>query len=105
MTVLLIGIIIYSIIALAALRPLTGHFAYGFLRRHNQRYSFLRYSEPNGDQWFGAFCLALCIVCAWPLAIVWNAVGGRWQIGAEREHVIEQQRNRLKQLERELDLR
>ena len=104
MSTLAMFFIAYGLIALAALRPLTGHFAYTFMRRHNEAHSYRTHKEPNGEQWFGSFCLALAIVCVWPAILAWNAIGGRWQIGAERQHVIQEQKKRLRELERELDL-
>lgn len=98
------GILGYCIVVLAMIRPLAGHFAYTFMRNHNQRRPSWRTTRPSPDQWFGAVCLAACLACVWPLCIVWKGVGGRWQIGAEREHVIAVQRKRLAELERELDL-
>jgi hypothetical protein len=98
------GVIAYSVVAFAALRPITGHFAWTFCRNYNRDW-YHKLNSPNGDQWFGAFCLAVVVVTLWPLAVLW-CISDRTipTVGNERIARLEADRKRLRQMEKELGI-
>jgi len=99
----------YPLVALLLVRPLAGHFAWRFyLTERNWRYCSMcmnkaRLGSPNGEQWFGAFCLACLVSVLWPGALVWATQGAKGlKLGAERQAELDRLRKRNEQLEREL---
>jgi hypothetical protein len=99
--------VVYGVVAFLFVRPIAGALAYRMRRVQQTRYPTLygdEPPEPTGGQWLGAICVALLIVCVWPLAVVF-VVQGRcnvWTVGPERLARIEARERRVHQLEREL---
>jgi hypothetical protein len=96
---LAVCLLIYAVVALLALRPLAGHYAY-------------RLGGPErGPDWLQGSALAAIAVVVWPVALLpWAlfALSGRLKIGAERA-ALEQQgqlmrQRHVQQLERDLGL-
>jgi hypothetical protein len=91
----------YALVALVALRPLAGHYAWFF--HGNDIYA--NTPEPNGEKWLGAYLLALLLVTAWPVVAVVVLVGRVGpKVGAERVADIEAREKRLREAEKELGL-
>jgi hypothetical protein len=95
---LAVCVLIYAVVALLALRPLAGHFAYRLGGRH-------------GPDWLQGSILAAIAVVVWPVALLpWAlfAVSGRLKIGAERAALDRQgqlmRQRHVQQLERDLEL-
>jgi hypothetical protein len=94
-----IAAIPYIIVALLALRPAAGHFAWLMAEREWER-GRLRWPTitpetqppPDGEKWFGGMLLALATMSVWPLTLAWTLVGRRWTVGAERRGQLAQQR-------------
>jgi|ERR1700729_1537681 len=108
----LIPTIVYALVALVTCRLLTGHFAWHWAVQKAERERLRDLSYPNfpiagtetpsGEQWFGAFCVALVIAVVWPAALVFTRVPVK--IGAEREAERRQMAARIRELEREAGL-
>lgn len=105
----------YGVVALLALRPLAGHFAWSWTlreaRRKRRDYPSLygrketEGAEPSTDAWCGAYCCALALVALWPVVLcVYGA--GRFgpRIGAEREAELKARERHIAELERELGI-
>jgi hypothetical protein len=107
-----LGELLYIAVAVLALRPVTGHFAWLFAERkwehdraHYPSITAKHLLPPSGEQWFAGALTAAAAVALWPLALAWAAMGRSWAIGAERRGQLAQSRARVEQLERELNLR
>jgi hypothetical protein len=102
-----IGLGLYVIVALFVIRPLTGHFAWGFVhekRRDDRRYGVKRvWASPQPDQWFGALLLSVTLAAVWPAVLVWIAAGSLPKVGAEALEERERLARRVKELEKELE--
>jgi hypothetical protein len=98
MSAVLICVLVYVVVALVALRPLAGHYAY-------------RLGRGGDPDWLQGSALAALTLVVWPVALVpWAlfSVSGRLKIGAERAALEQQgrvqQREHVTALERELGL-
>ena len=102
----LVGSLLYGACALVCWRMLTGHLAWLFLENAKVRYPSLHRDQthPNGEQWFGAGCAALVAIVVWPLMLV-LALTPFPIVGAERRAELANREARIKELERELNLR
>ena len=100
----LVGSLAYAVVALIAARMIAGHLAWRMFNVDRAKgYSSRCLESPTGDQWFGAWCLALCLAVVWPLVVV--AMLAPWRMGAEREAQIAARERRVGELERELGIR
>lgn len=101
MSILTIGLVIYGVIALLALRPVVGHFAW------EEKYD--GNIHPTCDDWVIGFWKGLFTVGLWPvLLIVFTStvLANRTMptIGAEREAERKMREKRLREAEREVGL-
>jgi len=107
MTPLAIGLIAYGVIALLAVRPLAGHFAYSFFESEKRLYPSLTAgrTQPEMAQWLGAVLTGAAIALVWPGAVLWLLAGARMPVvGAERHAKLKQKEKRIRELERQLML-
>jgi hypothetical protein len=108
--ILLIGSLIYAMVALAAARLIAGHFAWTMYLNDRSRYPALYRDRtrrvPNGEQWFGAWCGAVAIAVLWPFVLLPWFIGRRgYKVGAERQAEIEARERKVAEMERELGIR
>lgn len=85
------GLVIYSVVAVALIRPLAGHLAWDRVERHNtkEREGWDRQHKmkgiPSWEQWFGCTLIALCVALTWPVVLA-VFVLGRARVGKEQEY-------------------
>lgn len=109
----LVGSLLYTGLALAAARLFAGHLAWSWReaewakKRHDfpSLYGDSKLAQPSGEQWFGGWCVALCVCAVWPLAILPWIVGRRTPVGAEATARSRAAQERVAELERELGIR
>ena len=96
--------IAYPIIALALVRPLAGHHAWRQRRSLCVNcYARRRLAQPDGEAWFFGTCQAVLIAAVWPLLLVWLLSSAKGlKVGAERRALVDEQHQRIKELEAEL---
>lgn len=107
----------YGITGMIAARLLAGHLAwrmhFGERDSDRTRYPNLYPANrpyralPRGDQWFAAWCFALCVAPVWPLLLFALAPVPHfgWALGAERKGQVEARDRRIEELEREAGIR
>lgn len=99
------GALLYVTLALIGARLVAGHLAWTWREAERRRWAHLKLSPaPGGEQWFGAWALALALAAIWPVALIPFLAGRRFAIGAEREAELRRREKHVKTLERELGL-
>lgn len=96
---LLLGIILYSLVGVAFVRPVAGHIAWSTSNSYHQKH-------PDGSDWgWGTFVGIMCAF-VWPLLVI-AYISDKIMpaIGAEKKMLEKQKDERIKQLERELDIK
>lgn len=100
----------YTISFIVVARILVGHFAYACAKRYRN------YDDPDGYEWFIGALHGISLALIWPVlvAIVVTIKASmlaaklvgiqKLSIGAEREAVERKKSQRIKELERELEL-
>lgn len=109
------GLVIYSVVAVATIRPLAGHLAWDRMERANtkEREGWSRRDKikgiPSWEQWFGCTVLAVLVALTWPVVLA-VFVLGRVRVGKEHEyasHVSEKKRadlaERIGELEKSIE--
>lgn len=88
-----------------AARAIAGHLAWQFALARNRSYSHYKSDDPpSGDQWFGAWSLAIASLVILPVVLI-AAVSGRvFKIGAERSADLHKREKRVAAMEKELGL-
>lgn len=64
---------------------------------------YMRAEKPDGDQWFGAGCLGIVAASIWPLTGTAYVARGRL-FAPPAEVTAKRQRERIAELERELEI-
>jgi hypothetical protein len=98
----------YALMALAAVRPLAGHFAWAMFRGYRIEYPALARGRtvPNGEHWVGGTLIGVLVAAIWPAALLFIVVGWRGPvIGAERTARLDAAHRRIDELERELQIK
>jgi hypothetical protein len=99
---LTVGLVLYGAIALLALRPVTGHLAWKDAKLFKQ-------ARPDSGDWIWSTLKGAIVVGLWPVMLVLFACTtfanrALPKIGAEREAERQSREQRLRELERELEL-
>lgn len=108
---ILSAIIVYSIIALLTLRPLTGHLAYVYGANAERDLFYIRQGCTNNPwtcHWVGGFCTAIPLALVWPIILIWHltpSLSSRLTVGAESAARSRKRERRVEELEQELNLR
>ena len=102
MSVLAIGLVLYGVVALLALRPVAGHLAWEDAKHFKQ-------ARPDSGDWTVGTLKGAMLVSLWPAVLVVFACAtfanrALPKIGAEREAERKSREQRLQELERELEL-
>lgn len=108
MTVVQLLFVAYWLVAALAVRPVAGHFAWAMFARYKENLPTWSQGKtrPQGDQWFAAVTLASLLCAWWPLVAVYAAAGAKLpKVGAEREALLREREQRIRDAERELGLR
>lgn len=109
----LIGSLAYGVLALTVARLVAGHLAWAMNERacvrdrarHPSIHNPGEFATPSGERWFNAWCVALMLAVAWPLAVLPWVVGRRFTVGAESQAQHRMAEARVRQLEEELGIR
>ncbi len=99
-----LAIAAYGAVGAVVWRLLTDHFAWRFHHVDVAKYPrvYGKRGGPSGEQWFGAFCLAFVVGVCWPMAAVWALKVP--PVGAAAREQLRSQEQRIKELERSLDV-
>lgn len=93
------ALVIYGIIWALTVRPLTGHIAW------HQAINTYHQSKPDFGDWLWYGMGAAFLALFWPICLLVLASGKFLpKIGAEREAQVRLQKERIKELERELNI-
>ena len=99
----------YAACGLVCARLIAGHLAYRFRDIDAQQYHHISSDRmPTGEQWFGGWCVGLCIGAIWPSAwLIWRVFTRfpRITIGAEGRDRKHREARRIEDLEREAGIR
>jgi hypothetical protein len=100
-----IGILIYFVIAMLAIRPIAGHLAWADMHDANMK-RVQKKKEPDGGSWSIAYVFAVMACLAWPI-IVCALIMSPFKVGAERrghlERKMEKQTEELEEARRKLN--
>lgn len=94
---------LYATAALSCARLIAGHFAWAFWE--NEKPHYRDGPRPDGEQWLGAWFIALPIAAIWPLVIAPWLLSKRVAVGAEAERRLHDREARIATLEKELGIK
>lgn len=106
---IVLGSTVYGLAGVVCARLTAGHLAWHFAN-HTSHYCFgcrenRPASRPDGEQWLGAWCLALAAAIVWPvIGLLICFPSERWSVGEERRQIQRRQAARIAELEKELGL-
>lgn len=94
----------YALIALGAIRPIAGHFAWSWHHAEVARGFGTVDRRPDGLMWGVAVVLGALVGAAWPAVAIWALTAALGPVGAERRQLLLERERRVADLEATLDL-
>jgi hypothetical protein len=91
--------IAYTLIALAVIRPIAGHFAWYWYHKETAT-GRTHYQRPDSFQWGGAVALGALLGTVWPAVALWTLTAALGPVGAERREYLHARRKHLDARER-----
>jgi hypothetical protein len=94
-------LIAYTLIALAVIRPIAGHFAWSWHHASVARSSgSAPHPYPSDVHWSFAVALAALLGAVWPVVAIWTLSAVLGPVGAERREYLHARRKHLDARER-----